>query len=311
MCPCGGHSGAGQAAVIEEDAADVSRRGAALCQNTARCTASLAAAAVYEKRPLRERGGGQSLQRQIDAARDMPAAEFTRRAHIYQNRAGCFPAGGNARIGFVMLYFHVEHLAVLKAVQSPGPDQTAAPRLPYLMHRPVCTAHRAGARALPETENRGMINKASARWRRAKQERKRKMKIAVAYESGRVFQHFGHSQAFRVYDVQDGKIITAETVPTQGSGHGALAGFLAARGVDTLICGGIGAGARQALAQAGIRLFPGVQGPADEAVKDLLAGTLAYNPDTVCTHHHGGGHEAGHSCAHGGEEGCRHGSCGA
>ena len=69
------------------------------------------------------------------------------------------------------------------------------------------------------------------------------MKIAVTYENGMVFQHFGHSQAFRVYDVQDGKIITAETVPTQGSGHGALAGFLAAQGVDTLICGGIGAGA--------------------------------------------------------------------
>lgn len=86
------------------------------------------------------------------------------------------------------------------------------------------------------------------------------MKIAVTYENGMVFQHFGHSQAFRVYDVQDGKIITAETVPTQGGGHGALAGFLAAQGVDTLICGGIGAGARQALAQAGIRLFPGVQG---------------------------------------------------
>ena len=137
------------------------------------------------------------------------------------------------------------------------------------------------------------------------------MKIAVTYENGMVFQHFGHSQAFRVYDLQDGKIITAETVPTQGSGHGALAGFLAAQGEDTLICGGIGAGARQALAQAGIRLFPGVQGPADEAVKALLAGTLAYDPDTVCTHHHGEGHEAGHSCAHGGEDGCRHGSCGA
>ena len=76
------------------------------------------------------------------------------------------------------------------------------------------------------------------------------------------------------------------------------------------ICGGIGAGARQALAQAGIRLFPGVQGPADEAVQALLAGTLAYDPDTVCAHHHSG-HEEGHACAHGGENGCQHGSCGA
>ena len=81
-------------------------------------------------------------------------------------------------------------------------------------------------------------------------------------------------------------------------------------GVDTLICGGIGAGARQALAQAGIRLFPGVQGPADEAVQALLAGTLAYDPDTVCAHHHSV-HEESHTCAHGGENGCQHGSCGA
>ena len=136
------------------------------------------------------------------------------------------------------------------------------------------------------------------------------MKIAVTYESGMVFPHFGHAQAFKVYDVQDGEIKAAQVAPTQGSGHGALAGFLAGLEVDTLICGGIGAGARQALAQAGIRLFPGVQGPADEAVQALLAGTLAYDPDTVCAHHHSG-HEEGHTCAHGGEKGCQHGSCGA
>ena len=136
------------------------------------------------------------------------------------------------------------------------------------------------------------------------------MKIAVTYESGMVFPHFGHAQAFKVYDVQDGEIKAAQVAPTQGSGHGALAGFLAGLEVDTLICGGIGAGARQALAQAGIRLFPGVQGPADEAVQALLAGTLAYDPDTVCAHHHSV-HEESHTCAHGGENGCQHGSCGA
>ena len=155
-----------------------------------------------------------------------------------------------------------------------------------------------------------MIKKVSVCTHRRKQERKRKKKIAVTYESGMVFPHFGHAQAFKVYDVQDGEIKAAQVAPTQGSGHGALAGFLAGLEVDTLICGGIGAGARQALAQAGIRLFPGVQGPADEAVQALLAGTLAYDPDTVCAHHHSG-HEEGHTCAHGGENGCQHGSCGA
>ena len=93
------------------------------------------------------------------------------------------------------------------------------------------------------------------------------MKIAVTYESGMVFPHFGHAQAFKVYDVQDGEIKAAQVAPTQGSGHGALAGFLAGLGVDTLICGGIGAVARQALAQAGIRLYGGVKGEADAAVE--------------------------------------------
>lgn len=134
------------------------------------------------------------------------------------------------------------------------------------------------------------------------------MKIAVTYENGMVFQHFGHSQAFKVYNVENGEVKAADVVPTAGSGHGALAGFLAEHGVDTLICGGIGMGARQALAQAGIRIFPGVQGRADEAVNALLEGVLAYDPDTVCDHHHE--HEQGHTCAHGGAEGCRHGVCG-
>ncbi len=81
------------------------------------------------------------------------------------------------------------------------------------------------------------------------------MKIAVTYENGEIFQHFGHTEAFKIYDIADGKVVSAEVVDTNGSGHGALAGFLVAHGVDTLICGGIGGGAQNALAQAGIRLF--------------------------------------------------------
>ena len=83
-----------------------------------------------------------------------------------------------------------------------------------------------------------------------------------------------------------------------GSGRRTLAGLLAGQGVDTLVCGGIGGGARTALAQAGIQLYPGVSGLADAAVDALLAGTLAYNPDTVCAHHEGHGHEEGHDCGH-------------
>lgn len=125
------------------------------------------------------------------------------------------------------------------------------------------------------------------------------MKIAVTYENGQIYQHFGHTAQFKLYEVQDGKVTAAEVVDTGDSGHGALAGFLLRHGVDTLICGGIGGGAQAALANAGIRLYGGVTGSADEAVQALLTGTLGYDPEVHCNHHD---HQTGeHSC---GNHGC-------
>ena len=126
------------------------------------------------------------------------------------------------------------------------------------------------------------------------------MRIAVTYENEEIFQHFGHTQQFKVYDIQDGKIVDAKVVDTQGSGHGALAGVLTALNADMLICGGIGGGAQMALASAGIKLYGGIAGEADEAVAALLAGSLDYNPAPNCNHHdhhHGEGHSCGsHGC---------------
>ncbi len=126
------------------------------------------------------------------------------------------------------------------------------------------------------------------------------MKIAVTYENGNVFQHFGHTGQFKVYDVRDGRVADTQVVDTKGSGHGALAGMLAEKKVDTLICGGIGAGAQTALAEAGIRLYGGVSGNADEAVESLLAGKLVFNPDVHCDHHGHGqqGEEHHHGSCH-------------
>ena len=131
------------------------------------------------------------------------------------------------------------------------------------------------------------------------------MRIAVTYDKGQIFQHFGHTEQFKVYDVEDRKITAEQVVDTMGNGHGALAGFLAANHVDTLICGGIGGGAQNALAEAGIKLYGGVSGSADEAVKALIEGNLGYNPDVHCDHHehgHGGSHQCGgHQCGSHGE----------
>ena len=118
------------------------------------------------------------------------------------------------------------------------------------------------------------------------------MKIAVTYENGQVFQHFGHTEQFKLYEVEDGRVVSSQVVDTNGSGPRALAGFLREYGVDALICGGIGGGARNALAQAGIQLYPGASGGADAQVEALLAGRLSYDPDTVCAHpDHGEGHD--------------------
>ena len=132
------------------------------------------------------------------------------------------------------------------------------------------------------------------------------MRIAVTYENGQIFQHFGHTERFKVYDVRDGAVVDSKIVDTNGSGHGALAGVLSALEADVLICGGIGGGAQIALAAADIKLYSGVSGSADEAVAALLAGQLAYDPNAKCDHHdHHHGED--HTC---GEHGCGEHYCG-
>ena len=137
-------------------------------------------------------------------------------------------------------------------------------------------------------------NFATALQNEIKNERIEKMRIAVTYENGNIFQHFGHAEHFKVYDIEDGKIIASSVVSTNGSGHGALAGILGKGGVDKLICGGIGMGAKRALEAVGIELYGGVSGNADKAVEDLLANNLNYDSNRECDHH---GHNHGDNCA--------------
>ena len=119
------------------------------------------------------------------------------------------------------------------------------------------------------------------------------MIIAVTYDNGQIFQHFGHSSQFKLYTVNNGIIESSQVIGTNGSGHSALATLLSGYKVDALICGGIGMGARIALDNADIALYPGVSGSADEAAAALAAGKLGYDPDATCNHHHEDGHNCG------------------
>ena len=118
------------------------------------------------------------------------------------------------------------------------------------------------------------------------------MKIAVTYDNGEIFQHFGKTKSFKVYEVEDNKVVSSEVIGSNGTGHGALAGLLAEQGVNVLICGGIGGGAQTALTEAGIELCAGAQGNTDQAVESYLKGELV-SSGANCDHHH---HEEGHSC---------------
>ena len=136
------------------------------------------------------------------------------------------------------------------------------------------------------------------------------MRIAVTYENGNVFQHFGHTEQFKIYEVEDNRVVRSELLGSNGSGHGALASLLNEQGIDVLICGGIGGGAQAALAERGIELCAGAQGDADAAVQAYLRGELV-NSGANCDHH-GEAHACGsHGCGEHdcGEEGCGHGGC--
>lgn len=128
------------------------------------------------------------------------------------------------------------------------------------------------------------------------------MKIAVTYQNGQVFQHFGRTEYFKIFDTENGEIINTDILASNGVGHGALAGLLSDSKVGVLICGGLGTGALNALKSAGIEVIAGASGDADTAVKEYLVGNLV-STGSNCNHHH---HEDGHSC---GSHGCSEHEC--
>lgn len=124
------------------------------------------------------------------------------------------------------------------------------------------------------------------------------MRVAVTYDNGNVFGHFGRTEQFKVYDIEDGKVVNSQILGTNGEGCGALAGILSIADVDALICGGIGGGAVNAIEEAGIKLYAGASGSTDAAVEALIAGTLEAIGEANCDHHDHE-HGEGHSCRHG------------
>ena len=109
------------------------------------------------------------------------------------------------------------------------------------------------------------------------------MKIAVPYENGNIFPHFGRTVQFKLYEVENGQVTATRVLGTHGQGHGALAGLLEQTGVDVLICGGIGGGAQAALSTVGIRLYGGVSGRPTRRSRTCWRAPWPMTPPSIAT----------------------------
>lgn len=115
------------------------------------------------------------------------------------------------------------------------------------------------------------------------------MKIAISTDGGSVSAHFGRCPSYTIAEIRDGKIVGKEEIPNPGHEPGFLPGYLAQRGVQAIIAGGMGPRAQSLFADKGIEVIVGVAGPVDEVLDRYLQGTLERGEDQ-CEHgrHHEG-----------------------
>ena len=207
----------------------------------------------------------------------------------------------------------LEELSQAEAATRMGVSRGTLQRLLYSAHRQVAFALVCGhpIRLDPPNGNRcSRTRGCGKKCRFCRKNRKtdhkgdKNMIIALTSSNGEVFQHFGHTPEFTLYETKGDELLGPRVVPTGENGHGALAGILDALGVEVLICGGIGGGAQMALDEIGVKVVGGASGKVADVVTAFLKGELEVDPDFQCHHHD---HDSGHKC---GEHGCGEHRCG-
>lgn len=108
--------------------------------------------------------------------------------------------------------------------------------------------------------------------------------VAIPFENGEIFQHFGKASAFKLYTLEGLSITNSEVVKVEGSGHDEIGLWLVWHAVTTVICGTIGPGAMGVLVGAGIKVFPGLSGATDTAITALIDGSLVAQLQSTCSH---------------------------
>lgn len=110
------------------------------------------------------------------------------------------------------------------------------------------------------------------------------MRIAVASMGTMVAGHFGHCESFRIFDTENGVIVAEENVPNPGHRPGFLPNFLADRGVNVIISGGMGGGAVDIFNERNVEVVIGAQGTAKQNVESYLKGELV-STGSICHEH--------------------------
>ena len=216
---------------------------------------------------------------------------------------GFYPAGCAAALGQSDVNLLLEEWEALRLVDYAGLEQTQAAASMGISRQSVqmlvSSARTKIARAVVEGLPLQIVGnqEPTTNFSLQPEERIRNMKIAVTAQNTEVFPHFGRTPEFYIVTAEDNKITEEAIIPAPAEGHGALVGFLADQGVDTLICGGIGGGAINGLRTAGIKVYAGASGSAKEQVLSLLSGQLPLQGDANCNHH--GEHEHDHNHEHG------------
>ena len=114
------------------------------------------------------------------------------------------------------------------------------------------------------------------------------MKIAIANNDNMCTEHFGHCEGFKIYELENGKIINEDFIKNPGHKPGFLPMFLKEKGINVIISGGMGQMAQELFIENNIEVIVGANGENIELINQYLNGFLKSDKSICQKHEHEG-----------------------
>lgn len=111
-------------------------------------------------------------------------------------------------------------------------------------------------------------------------------RVAIPTRDGRVDDHFGHCAYYTIYSIEDKKIVATETMPSpEGCGcKSGVAADLQKAGVEMMLAGNMGDGAKNKLESHNIKVIRGCSGDIETVIGAYLQGVV-FDSGNACSHH--------------------------